>query len=396
LNILKSGYRNTVLNKRLETGFSMLEAVVVVGVLLALAVGGFFAYGAITDNAKKAKVKTEASVLYTASSVANSDGDSTTDPLTTINTYNDSTDDFKAVIKNAAGSSDTNNFSTQAGEDFCVIVTNNESQDINSTVGDCSAGGSGSGGEGPIITPVNTVACGAYEVPGQPITSSNTYLSSGMISYMNCNLAQAYSPELTTWYTDFASYGTSDFFKNLAATQQGHSYGLDFGNLEHTYGPGTDLDEKVSPAMMAWYFDRTPENQKAYGDATRAWYEYLVTNTAVQPYHMVADPAHPDQFPTNVTVAAGSKDSITVTVGVPADVELKYANMGQWSIEDHLDQSNFGSANYTNYINGGYRYWTLTLTPSANWDKNKLYTGVTQILDKNGIFYTHSFKITVN
>jgi type II secretory pathway pseudopilin PulG len=49
------------LNARLETGFSMLEAVVVVGVLLALAVGGFLAYGPITQNAKIAKMKSAAS-----------------------------------------------------------------------------------------------------------------------------------------------------------------------------------------------------------------------------------------------------------------------------------------------------------------------------------------------
>ena len=57
---------------KLQTGFTMLEAVVVVGVLLALAVGGFFSYGSITQNAKMAAVNSAASSIYTAILVAQS------------------------------------------------------------------------------------------------------------------------------------------------------------------------------------------------------------------------------------------------------------------------------------------------------------------------------------
>lgn len=85
-------------NWRLETGFSMLEAVVVVGVLLALAVGGFFAYGTITDNAKTAAVKSAASQVHTAILVASFDGDPATTSTTVMDDWNNSNDRIKVKI----------------------------------------------------------------------------------------------------------------------------------------------------------------------------------------------------------------------------------------------------------------------------------------------------------
>lgn len=81
-----------------EKGFSMLEAVVVVGVLLALAVGGFFAYGSITENAKKASVETAASSVYTAALAAEADGDPTTGWKEVQDAYNNSQDQIRIVI----------------------------------------------------------------------------------------------------------------------------------------------------------------------------------------------------------------------------------------------------------------------------------------------------------
>lgn len=81
-----------------ELGFSMLEAVVVVGVLLALAVGGFLAYGQITQNAKKASVENAAATVYTAALAAESDGDSNTSADKVISDYNSSQDKIKVVI----------------------------------------------------------------------------------------------------------------------------------------------------------------------------------------------------------------------------------------------------------------------------------------------------------
>jgi type II secretory pathway pseudopilin PulG len=125
---------------RLETGFTMLEAVVVVGVLLALAVGGFFAYGPIAENAKKAKVKSAASEIHTAVLVANIDGDPATKPQDVIDTYNNSTDKIKVEILEPF--EDIAAMSTAAAptveQDFCVQATNIKSPHIVAREGACS------------------------------------------------------------------------------------------------------------------------------------------------------------------------------------------------------------------------------------------------------------------
>lgn len=81
-----------------EAGFSMLEAVVVVGVLLALAVSGFISYGLITENAKKASVETAAASVYTAAIAADIDGDPATNSQKVQDDYNNSQDTIKVVI----------------------------------------------------------------------------------------------------------------------------------------------------------------------------------------------------------------------------------------------------------------------------------------------------------
>jgi type II secretory pathway pseudopilin PulG len=84
-----------------ENGFSMLEAVVVVGVLLALAAGGFIAYDKITENAKTASVEAAASSVYTAALAAESDGDSATTSALVQGDFNNSQDAIKVTITTA-------------------------------------------------------------------------------------------------------------------------------------------------------------------------------------------------------------------------------------------------------------------------------------------------------
>jgi type II secretory pathway pseudopilin PulG len=123
--------RELLVLRRLETGFSMLEAVVVVGVLLALAVTAFFSYGAITDNAKKAKVKSAASEIHTGVLVANSDGDPNTKPDAVIKDWNDSTDKIKVeILPPALGGTSDNG-------DVCVQATNLETPSITAREGAC-------------------------------------------------------------------------------------------------------------------------------------------------------------------------------------------------------------------------------------------------------------------
>jgi surface protein len=116
----------------IETGFSMLEAVVVVGVLLALAIGGFLAYGPITENAKIAKVRSAASEVHTAALVASIDGDPSTDPQGVLDAYNDSTDKIRVEILPAASGGASSN------GDFCVEAANKENPEITARSGDCS------------------------------------------------------------------------------------------------------------------------------------------------------------------------------------------------------------------------------------------------------------------
>lgn len=103
-------------------GFSMLEAVVVVGVLLALAVAGFIAYGQITDNAKKAAVESAASSVYTAAAASEMDGD----PATTLTTVADDYNNSQSAIKVAI---------TGTGKTLKVVATNNDSPAKTATAG---------------------------------------------------------------------------------------------------------------------------------------------------------------------------------------------------------------------------------------------------------------------
>jgi surface protein len=128
---------------RARSGFSMLEAVVVVGVLLALAVGGFLAYGQITTNAKIAKVKSAASEIYTAALVNQIDGDPRTKAEDVIETYNNSNEKIKAEIRpwepgELLAAMPTTVKAPIVGEEFCVTATMIEEPDIFAENGFCS------------------------------------------------------------------------------------------------------------------------------------------------------------------------------------------------------------------------------------------------------------------
>lgn len=126
---------------RLETGFTILEAVVVVGVLLALAVGGFFAYGPIAENAKKAKVRSIAAEVHTAVLVANIDGDPATKPDDVIKDYNNSNSQVKVeILDSIAAIAAMTTSESKAGDngDFCVQATNIANPKIFSRTGSCS------------------------------------------------------------------------------------------------------------------------------------------------------------------------------------------------------------------------------------------------------------------
>lgn len=88
-----------------ENGFSLLELVVAIGILLILTVGGLLGYAAITDNARDAAVNSAASEVATAVMVAQSDD----------KTDNDDVTDYVATFNGKDGYKDIT-FSVDTGE----------------------------------------------------------------------------------------------------------------------------------------------------------------------------------------------------------------------------------------------------------------------------------------
>lgn len=373
----------------------MLEAVVVIGVLLALAIISFFSYGALIDNAKRAKVKFEASVLYTASSIANSDGDPLTEPLQTIKDYNDSTKYFNAVIKNGSGSSENNSFSAQPGKDFCVTVVNVERQDINATFGDCSVVNNENGG-----VVIKDEICGV-ETPQvlklSSTSATNKVATKGMLDYLNCDVALYYHPEMVTFLTNATAYTDSNIFRRQIESQIGHSYELDILNLKTKFASSTDLDEKLNIAFANFLNNQTTENQKTFADLNRKYYEYLINQENQEPYRLVASPSYSEMLPSSITVKSGTKDAISIRVAIPKELDLKY-NSIRWGIREDYARETVSSAVFTipEQIDGNYRYYDLVMTPNDLWDSTKTYTGIATATESTeNIFYTHSFNILV-
>lgn len=100
-----------------ENGFSLLELVVAIGILLVLTVGGLIGYSAITGNAKTAAAQSAASEISTAVMVALSDSDDGNDTAA-VNptTY---TDDYDGI--------DITIVATEDGDGY-VVTTVHEDQ----------------------------------------------------------------------------------------------------------------------------------------------------------------------------------------------------------------------------------------------------------------------------
>lgn len=174
---------------QLETGFSMLEAVVVVGVLLALAVTGFISYGSITHNAKMAAVKSAASSVHTGAVVASVDGDSNTKPEDVTATWNSSTSKIKTEI---LGSS--------AEGDYCIEATDAEDASIKARSGACDdLSGDGTGGETPPVIPDPLPAVSTASLKFGLATDN---VSSGTETDATARLVNE-SPSMISFYMDW-------------------------------------------------------------------------------------------------------------------------------------------------------------------------------------------------
>ena len=71
-----------------EAGFSLIDVVVTVAIIVALTVGGFVAYGSLVSNAKQGAVDYAASNTYRSAVVYENDGDDATNACSAVDEYN--------------------------------------------------------------------------------------------------------------------------------------------------------------------------------------------------------------------------------------------------------------------------------------------------------------------
>jgi surface protein len=158
----------------------MLEAVVVVGVLLALAVGGFFAYGPIVKNAKLAKVKSAVSEVFTAVQVAQIDGDPSTSVASVIEAYNGSNETIKFEIRrgetqptiaamSTAVAISTVGYVPQSDSDFCLKAVAVGDASIFAEMGDCKVPT-----PEPVVTPTPIATATPTPTPTPTATQTPT------------------------------------------------------------------------------------------------------------------------------------------------------------------------------------------------------------------------------
>jgi type II secretory pathway pseudopilin PulG len=74
--------------RRTEGGFSLIDVVVTVAIIVALSVGGFVAYSSLVSNAKQGAVDYAASNVYRSAVVYENDGDNLTNACSAIDEYN--------------------------------------------------------------------------------------------------------------------------------------------------------------------------------------------------------------------------------------------------------------------------------------------------------------------
>lgn len=74
--------------KSRDEGFSLIDVVVTVAIIVALSVGGFVSYNGIVNNAKQGAVDYAASNVYRSAVVMENDGDDDTDACTAVDRYN--------------------------------------------------------------------------------------------------------------------------------------------------------------------------------------------------------------------------------------------------------------------------------------------------------------------
>lgn len=112
-----------------EDGFSLLELVVAIGIILVLTVGGLIGYSQITDNARKAAVESAASAVMTAALVELSTNDFTVEKVEAVaDKWNESASD-DSIITDAVVESNSSG--------YCVKVTSVHKKGVSAERSNC-------------------------------------------------------------------------------------------------------------------------------------------------------------------------------------------------------------------------------------------------------------------
>jgi len=102
---------------RSESGFSLIDVVVTVAIIVALSVGGFIAYSGLVANAKQGAVDYAASNVYKSAVVYENDSDGATTACSAVDEYNGSSEgiDVELIVPDATDPSNAEKSKTYYG-----------------------------------------------------------------------------------------------------------------------------------------------------------------------------------------------------------------------------------------------------------------------------------------
>lgn len=155
------------LSEKNEDGFSLIELVVAIGVILVLTVGGLIGYSKITDNSRQAAVEKAASEVATAAMAYDANGKNVLeDEHNPAKKWNDS-------ASNDSVETELDVINTDDGVCFKVIATHNKGEKAERLSCDEGLGNNGSSGsgEGENSGSENVSSCGVPNADDQ----SNVY-----------------------------------------------------------------------------------------------------------------------------------------------------------------------------------------------------------------------------
>lgn len=357
-----------VMRSRLQTGFSMLEAVVVVGVLLALAVGGFLSYGPIAENAKKAAAKSAASQIYTAVMVALSDGDPTTNATDIVDKYNGSDTEYLAELSAPAddpsvGAMTTAAYTPASDSDFCLTITHKSRPNIVAQMGNCPAPESTTPTATPTPTPTATPTPTPAPTPA-PAPADFNAASAPIV-------AAKFQPEY--FNSEAVSSQTSNTIRYGFSVTGANSSNQ--GNYSVQFTGGENIGATVTQGVMntygewTWYADVVPgaEGYKTGLGQTTAKVTNLTTNevsyktftTTVNEANLAAS-YYRSEFWGNKTVSSNTSNAPrfggTIQAANTSDFTVTFSGAGNVGV---------GPLNTATFNDAGIITWYTDVIPTA-------------------------------